>query len=107
MPSARSDGMTYAEVNLEGVVDEPLEGLCELARSTEISAFPPGAVAVDTYGEGADHEYPDGKTVPEAAEADIAVNPSYRLACALTGFAVGVQFRYHYIFQSQLLSRTT
>lgn len=61
-----------AERNLERIVDEPLE------RS-----------------ERADHEDTRGQAVPQAAEADIAVDPRDGLACALAGFAVAVELGYH------------
>jgi hypothetical protein len=59
---------TYAEVDLEGVIDQPLEG-----------------------GQCANHANAHRQTVPKTAEANVAVNPADGRASTFTGLAVGVE----------------
>jgi hypothetical protein len=66
--------ITYPEVHLEGVVDEPLE-----------------------RGKSTNHEDSNRQTVPQTAESNLAVDPADSLASALAGLAVAVEFRNHYI----------
>jgi hypothetical protein len=44
-----------------------------------------------TYCEGTDHGNSDGKSVPQAPEANFAVYSGHGLAGALAGFSVGVE----------------
>lgn len=69
-----SKDKTYTEVDLEGVVDQPLEG----SQST-------------------DHANAHGQTVPQASEANVAVDPANGCTSALTSLAIGVQLRHHHV----------
>ena len=65
---------TYAEVHLERIVDQPLES----SQST-------------------DHADPHRQTVPQSAEANVAVNPAYRRARALARLAISIELRHHHV----------
>lgn len=65
---------TYTEVHLERIVDQPLES----SQSTN-------------------HANPHRQTVPQPAEADVAVDPADRRARTLARLAVGIQLRHHHI----------
>lgn len=65
---ARLQRSTYAEIDFEGVIDEPLE-----------------------RGQSTNHEDADRKSVPQTTEADLPVDPANSLTSALAGLAVVVQ----------------
>jgi hypothetical protein len=67
--------MTYTEVHLEGVVNEPLE-----------------------CGQGTNHEDTNRQSVPQTTESNLAVDPADCLTCTLPSFAVAVEFRDHDIY---------
>lgn len=65
-------GGGQAKPDLEGIVDEPLEGR-----------------------EGSNHDDPGGQAIPKPREADVAVDPAHGFGGGLAGLAVGVELADH------------
>lgn len=71
-PTYTAVGTTYTKVDLEGVVDKPLER----SQSTN-------------------HEDTDRQSVPKTTETDLAVYPANSLASALASLPIAVELRDH------------
>jgi hypothetical protein len=63
-----------SQIDLETIIDQPLE-----------------------RRERTNHKYPDRQPIPEPLESNVAIDAGYSLSGAFTGFAVAVEFGYHYV----------